>query len=248
VKTILVVDDDPVSVRLIEMILTRYGYATETASNAAAALELLDRGQSIDMVITDQNMGQTSGLELYAALRADSRFRQLPVILCTGIADRAMVQEAMTLGIRHFIVKPITPKVVMDKVIAVEAERPVLLMESRTSAMARLQLSDAQYKALIHASQQHLSGLREELSSAYKAGDRVTTVMVAGRLREPATLLVATRLAGAIDQLEGTRTWHDLEDAVELVLEEVAALEDALAIEAKPHLIPNPLGYQGPDR
>jgi two-component system, chemotaxis family, chemotaxis protein CheY len=245
-KTILIVDDDPVSVRLIEMIVARNGYGTAGASSAAEALAILDTGQPIEMVITDQNLGGPSGLELSAKLRADVRFHNLPVILCTGVADRQTVVEAMGLGVHHFIVKPITPKVVMEKVNAVVAERPQI-MEPRDAAMARLHLSGPEYKALLHTSQGHLARLGAELTQATEAGDRVTAVLTAGRLREPATMLAAPRLLAAIDMLEATRTWHDLEESVRLIAEEIAALESALEAESRPQLISRPLGLRGPD-
>jgi two-component system chemotaxis response regulator CheY len=245
-KTILIVDDDPVSVRLIEMIVSRHGYATAGASSAAEAIAILDTGRPVEMVITDQTLGGQSGLELVAKLRADVRFHNLSVILCTGVADRQVVEEAMRLGLHHFIVKPIKPQVVMDKVNAVVAERPQL-MESRGAVMTRLQLSDAEYKALIHASQGHLAQLGAELTRATEAGDRVTAVLTAGRLREPATMLAAPRLLAAIDMLEATRTWHDLEESVRLIAEEIAALESALEAESRPQLISRPLGLRGPD-
>jgi hypothetical protein len=128
----------------------------------------------------------------------------------------------------------------------VAAERPHI-MDSRGAAMTRLQLSDAEYKALLHASQEHLARLGAELSHAVEAGDRVTTVLVAGRLREPATLLAAPRLLAAIDLLAATRTWHDLEESVRLVAEEIAALESAVETESRPQLISHPLGLRGPD-
>ena len=122
-KTILIVDDDAVSVRLIATILTRNGYAAAAASSAAEALAWLDLAPGVGLVITDQHMPGMTGLELTSALRADPRFANLPVILCTGAADRATIKEATSLGIRHLIAKPVTPKVVMDKVLAIEAER-----------------------------------------------------------------------------------------------------------------------------
>ena len=244
-RTILVVDDDPISVRLLQMTLERNGYATASASSAAAALAWLEDAQSVELVITDQNLGGMSGLELFSALRADVRFRRLPVILCTGVADRATIEEAMRLGIRHFIVKPIMPRVVMEKVAAVVAERPRVL-EPKASAMARLQLTDLEYKGLIHSSQQHITGLREELARSHQRGDRFTTIILAGRLREPATTLDAARLLAAIEVLEATRTWHDLEEAVMLVFEEISEVERSLDIESKPQLLSRPAGYVAP--
>jgi len=244
-KTILVVDDDPVSVRLIELIATRYGYETVPKSNGSEALAWLDTAETVEMVISDERMANMSGLELYSTVHADVRFRRLPFILCTGFADESTVREAMRLGIRHFIVKPITPKVVMEKIGLVEAERP-RIMEPRDSATARLRLSDLEYKSLVRTCREHILTLRDELSKAFEGGDRVTMVMVAARLREPITLVDATRLLQAIDGLESTRTWRDLEGAAKLVFREIGELEVALDQETRPHLAGRSMGAVTP--
>jgi CheY-like chemotaxis protein len=241
-RTILVVDDDPVSVRLVEMIAERNGYACIRASSAAEALAVLDGSMTVEMVITDQNMDGMTGLEFFAKVRADVRFRHLPFILCTGQASRPTIDEAMRLGIRHFIVKPITPKVVTEKVAAVEAERP-RVMESKAAIMARLLLSDLEYKSLVRTSRQRAAALRGELDAAYKGGDRVTTLIVANRFREVADLLSAARLLGAVDVLAGTRTWNDTEEAVALLSMEIGALDSALDVESRPQLVGRTLGY-----
>ena len=244
-RTILVIDDDPVSIRLIEMIATRYGYETVSKSSGHDALTWLDTAESVEMVISDQRMANMSGLELFSTVRADVRFRHLPIILCTGFADEPTVREAIRLGIRHFIVKPITPKVVMEKISLVESERP-RIMESRDAAMARLRLSDLEYKSLVRTCREHILTLRDELSKAFKGGDRITMVMVAARLREPVTLVDATRLLHAIDGLESTRTWKDLDDAATLVFREIGELEVALEEETRPHLAGRSMGSLAP--
>jgi CheY-like chemotaxis protein len=244
-KTILVIDDDPVSIRLIEMIAARYGYETVSRSSGHDALAWLDTADSVEMVISDQRMANMTGLELYSTVRTDVRFRHLPFILCTGFADETTVREAIRLGIRHFIVKPITPKVVMEKITLVESERP-RMMEPRDAAMARLRLSDLEYKSLVRTCREHILTLRNELSKAFEGGDRVTMVMVAARLREPITLVDATRLLQAIDGLESTRTWKDLEDAARLVFREIGELEVALEQETRPHLAGRSMGSLAP--
>jgi CheY-like chemotaxis protein len=235
-KTILVVDDDPVSVSLIEMIATRNGFTCQAASSGAEALAWLDTATSVEMVITDQNMPGMTGLELYSKVHADLRFGHLPFILCTGLADRTTVAEAVRLGIQHFIVKPITPKVVMEKLAAVEAAQPQA-MEPKSSIMVRLGLSDLEYKSLILTSRQHIDGLRDEMARAYKGGDRIETVMVAARLREPANLLAASHLLAAIDDLEKCTTWREVEAAVASLFRELGALDNALDIASKPQLM-----------
>lgn len=244
-KTILIVDDDPVSVRLIEMIVARHGYSTASAGSAAEARAVLDSGRAIDILIADQNLGGTSGLELCAALRADVRFRGLPIIMCTGVAGRSTVEEAMRLGIRQFIVKPIAPAVVIQKVDALLADQ-LRVLEPRAEAISRLQLTDTEYKVLARASQQHLTVLREELAQAQKGIDRGAIVAVVSRLREPANLLGAARLVAAIDHLEATHTWRELDEAAAAIVDEIDAVEGALEAAARPQLIPRPPGYVGP--
>jgi hypothetical protein len=54
-------------------------------------------------------------------------------------------------------------------------------------------------------------------------------------------------LLAAIDALEATRTWHDLETAVALLFEEIRVVENALDVESKPQLMGHPLAAAGPD-
>jgi CheY-like chemotaxis protein len=209
------------------MIAERNGYMCVSASSAAEARAVLNGSHAVEMVMTEQQMPEMTGLELYSVGPADIRFRQLPFILCTGFADRVTIAEAMRLGIRHIIVKPITSRVVMDKITAVEAERPPVT-EPTGARMARLGMTDVELRAFVRASWAQVSGMRDDLSRAHANGDRVTAILVAQRLRESAEQLGAPRLLAAVEALQGTQTWHDLEEAVVIVLHEIGALEDAV--------------------
>jgi CheY-like chemotaxis protein len=154
-RTILIVDDDPVSIRTLELIAAGEGYATAAAASAAEAVSWLEGPGSCEMVITDQNMPQMTGLELYSAIRADVRFRHLTFILCTGFADEPTIKEAMRLGIRHFIVKPITSKVVLEKLAIAAAESPQVT-ESRDLATTLPRLSDPEDKCRVAPGKERL--------------------------------------------------------------------------------------------
>jgi len=235
VKTILIIDDNVVSIRLIQAIAGRLGYDCATASSAPQALSWLDSAASVEMVITDQQMPGMTGLEFYAKVHERVRFRNLPVILCTGVPERAMIDEARRLGITHFIVKPITPKVVGEKIAAVESERPQVL-EPRATAITRLHIDDLNYGEVLRSSRQELTRLSAELESAYGNGDRVTALMVCEEFRAQAEILGAARMLEAIVVLESTSTWRDTEEAVPLLLLEAGRLCDVLEEEIRPHL------------
>lgn len=80
---ILVVDDHSTSQRLMSFILQQNGHQPVTAINGRHALERLAE-QPFDLVITDLNMPELNGSELVEQMRADARYRGIPVVVLTG--------------------------------------------------------------------------------------------------------------------------------------------------------------------
>ena len=66
---------------------------------------------SFDIIVTDFDMPGMNGLELIGALRADTRYKSLPIIFATGSDDLATVNAAYRLGIANFAAKPINWKI-----------------------------------------------------------------------------------------------------------------------------------------
>jgi CheY-like chemotaxis protein len=80
---ILVVDDHSTSQRLMSFILQQNGHQPVTAINGRHALERLAE-QPFDLVITDLNMPELDGSALVEQMRADARYRGIPVVVLTG--------------------------------------------------------------------------------------------------------------------------------------------------------------------
>ena len=103
--TVLVADDDADILRLIAQRLEHRGYRMLTAADGNAALGLaLDR--PLDAAILDGIMPGLQGHEVCAALRADPRTADIPVILLTAKAADADAREAVEAGADAYIVKP----------------------------------------------------------------------------------------------------------------------------------------------
>ena len=110
VRSVLVVDDVPVNLMVEQALLRRAGVAEiVTAGSGAAALETLDKHGAFDLVLTDLWMPEMDGYEFCAKLRADRRWRSLPVYAVTadvearkGVADR---------GFDGILLKPVTVEV-----------------------------------------------------------------------------------------------------------------------------------------
>lgn len=102
---ILIVEDDASLRRLLEMRLGLDGYATRSAGDGAAALEIL-AGWTADVVVTDVMMPRLSGLSLCRAIRADQRTTAIPIILLTARCLDDDIRAVVDLGEITFMNKP----------------------------------------------------------------------------------------------------------------------------------------------
>ena len=102
--TILVVDDLPQNVRLLEAVLAPRGYAIATATSGREALERV-ASDPIDLVLLDIVMPEMDGYEVCRALRADDSTRFLPVVMITASGEQEKV-AAIEAGADDFIAKP----------------------------------------------------------------------------------------------------------------------------------------------
>ena len=101
--TVLIVEDEPKMLRLLELNLSDEGYTTRSAASAEAALSLL-RQESVDLVLTDLRLPGMDGLEfLQAAKRVNAA---LPVVVMTAYGTVETAVEAMKAGASDYVLKP----------------------------------------------------------------------------------------------------------------------------------------------
>ncbi len=104
-KHILVVDDAPDTLEVIERNLTANGYAVVTARSVGEATRVLEN-IPVDLVITDYKMPQVDGLDLVQHVR--DRFKDVEVIMITGYPSIGGAVKAVRLGAFDYIQKPFT--------------------------------------------------------------------------------------------------------------------------------------------
>jgi DNA-binding response OmpR family regulator len=100
--TILIVDDTLSCRESVAVMLRRSGYRVICAENSRRALDLLE-DTSPDLMLLDLAMPDSSGPEFLQSVRADLRWRDLPVILFTGSGD--VMELARDMGVRDCLVK-----------------------------------------------------------------------------------------------------------------------------------------------
>ena len=102
---VLVVDDDESFIRSCARVLETWGYDVETASDGSRALELVGTRQ-FDVVLTDINVPQFSGLDILRAVREHDR--DVPVILMTGGPGLDSARVAVEWGALSYLIKPLS--------------------------------------------------------------------------------------------------------------------------------------------
>ncbi len=105
---ILVVDDEPPIVRLMEFILARQGHEMLVAVNGQEALDKV-RAHQPDLVLLDIMMPRIDGYEVARTLRADPATADLPIIMLSAKAQEEDIQKGMDVGVNEYITKPFSP-------------------------------------------------------------------------------------------------------------------------------------------
>ena len=101
---VLVVDDDPAAVELLQEFLTAKGYEVITAGDGAEGLRRV-KEERPHLILLDIQMPKMDGLEVLRHIRAIDK--EVRVIMITGVNEEATVRQAMALGAFDYIVKPL---------------------------------------------------------------------------------------------------------------------------------------------
>ena len=102
---VLTVDDSASMRALLRAALTSRGYDVVQAEDGVAALEWLETN-SVDVIVTDINMPRMDGFGLIDALRAQSRFRDCPILVLSTESSDEKKAHARAAGATGWIVKP----------------------------------------------------------------------------------------------------------------------------------------------
>jgi len=104
---ILIAEDEPIMLKMLQMRLQKEGYEVLVASDGREAMHHLAE-QAPDMLITDIMMPYSSGLELLGAARQQTD-KRIPVIILSSMGQEDIVLEAFRLGVDDYLPKPFSP-------------------------------------------------------------------------------------------------------------------------------------------
>jgi len=112
---ILVVDDEPEAVELVEFNLKQAGYAVTTAADGAEALKKA-RSQTPDLIVLDVMLPEMDGFEICKTLRLDATTAKVPIIMLTAKAAEIDRVLGLELGADDYLTKPFSPRELLLRV------------------------------------------------------------------------------------------------------------------------------------
>ena len=106
-KTVLIVEDNELNMKLFRDLLEAHGYQTSGTSNGFEALDLV-RKLHPDLILMDIQLPQVSGLEVTRWIKDDPELRSIPVVAVTAFAMKGDEQKIREGGCEAYVSKPIS--------------------------------------------------------------------------------------------------------------------------------------------
>jgi CheY-like chemotaxis protein len=105
---ILIVEDDDDQRNVMETLIKNDGHRDVlTAESGETALSLLAHGIQLDLILLDIYMPKIDGIESCARIREDARYRTVPIVMTTALADMKTVDRALKSGATDYLTKPL---------------------------------------------------------------------------------------------------------------------------------------------
>lgn len=112
----LVIDDSSTMRRIVKNTLSKIGYSDIIeAENGKEALDKLEAAGGVDMIVTDWNMPVMDGLTFVKNVRSGP-YNSVPILMVTTMAAKEDVIQALKAGVNNYVVKPMTPETLREKV------------------------------------------------------------------------------------------------------------------------------------
>jgi len=121
-KRILVIEDDPIAIRLMEYVLKKRGYQVFTTSNGLEGLQIA-RKEVPDLIILNVMLPGIDGLEVCHRLRAERQMAQPLILMLSGKAQRIDISNGLNMGADDYLTKPATPSEIVSKVDSLLAQK-----------------------------------------------------------------------------------------------------------------------------
>ena len=116
-KKILIVDDEPISLKVLSEYLEGENLNLEFAENGKQALAILEKEpKNVSLVIMDRIMPFMSGMEVFQVMKQSNLLKKIPVIMLTGMTEKEDIIDAVDAGVFDYLTKPVNKNLLVSLV------------------------------------------------------------------------------------------------------------------------------------
>lgn len=112
---VMIIDDNETNVKLLNLVLTKAGFKTDTIINPKFAFDIIKETKPT-LILLDINMPEVNGFQLCKMLKKDNETKNIPVIFVSSLTDARYIAGGLALGGADYITKPIKPEEVVARV------------------------------------------------------------------------------------------------------------------------------------
>ncbi len=112
---VVVIDDEPFILMMIEDKLKRAGIEVVALNESITAVEVI-RKEMPDLILMDWMMPEISGLEVCRDLKADPELKDIPIFMLSAKGQEEDIKRGVESGVAKYLTKPFSPKVLLEVV------------------------------------------------------------------------------------------------------------------------------------
>ena len=227
--SILIVEDNTISLKTVEMMLHSNGLETVSAKTGRQALEKLEIHPDIQLVLTDLMMPDMDGWELMETMGRNPTWKEMPTLVMTSLSDADTVRRVVALGGRGYLVKPLGEDALVAKVRQFMRDLPggpESTLKPKFKVLEETGLDPARYEDLFDEFHAQVQAAATLLESGDPSGADHPAVKAMLALREGAAVLAAGRLPVFLKALHsrGTCDWPSLREVLDATLASMKAV------------------------
>jgi two-component system chemotaxis response regulator CheY len=111
----MIIDDSRAMRAILRRIVTELGFECVEAGDGQQALDRMNAGEVPDLALVDWNMPVLDGLSFIQAVRANTGWRDITLMMVTTEGEHAQIVRALAAGAHEYVIKPFTPEAIEEK-------------------------------------------------------------------------------------------------------------------------------------
>lgn len=115
-EKIFVIDDEKDIIKIVQYHLRKEGFEVIKAYSGGSALDIIDSTNNLNLVILDIMLPGMNGWEICKKLKMNDKTKDIPIIILTVKSDEADIIKGLKMGADDYIIKPFSPKILVEKV------------------------------------------------------------------------------------------------------------------------------------